>query len=247
MLSLREGVELFHIAFLAELGTKLDKARYAVKGGCNLRFFFKSPRYSEDLDLDVGAVPVPTLQSNVKRVIAAKGLLTTLASVGIQVTSSSAPKQTETTQRWKVGLRLGSVDAHTKIEFSRRNLQDGRAFGPIEPKLVAGYGLSPVLVSHYDRSAALSQKYGALLGRSETQARDVFDLDLLLQAGGFPAGVDLSTAEAAAAKALSLDHGSFMSQVVAYLPAALQPLYREPSVWAEMQVRVVAALRGTAK
>ena len=39
-----EYIERFHLLFLAQLGQKLDKRFYALKGGCNLRFFFKSIR-----------------------------------------------------------------------------------------------------------------------------------------------------------------------------------------------------------
>jgi len=34
-----EYVERFHLLFLAQLGHNLDKSCYALKGGCNLRFF----------------------------------------------------------------------------------------------------------------------------------------------------------------------------------------------------------------
>jgi predicted nucleotidyltransferase component of viral defense system len=53
-----QTIEFFHIAFLAVLGTRLDSARYVLKGGANLRYFFGSQRYSEDIDLDL-TEPVP--------------------------------------------------------------------------------------------------------------------------------------------------------------------------------------------
>ena len=50
-------VELFHLLFLDFLGRKLDKRYCVLKGGCTLRFFMKSFRYSEDMDIDVqGAI-----------------------------------------------------------------------------------------------------------------------------------------------------------------------------------------------
>jgi hypothetical protein len=42
-------VELFHLAFLQVLQARLDQARYVLKGGANLRYFFDSVRYSEDI------------------------------------------------------------------------------------------------------------------------------------------------------------------------------------------------------
>lgn len=46
----QEAVETFHLHFVRLLFMGRDKANYIVKGGCNLRFFFGSVRYSEDLD-----------------------------------------------------------------------------------------------------------------------------------------------------------------------------------------------------
>jgi hypothetical protein len=53
-------VELFHLLFLDQLGRKLDKRVYALKEGYNLRFFMKSIRYSEDMDIDIQTIP-PTI------------------------------------------------------------------------------------------------------------------------------------------------------------------------------------------
>ena len=46
-------IEQFHLLFLDQLGRKLDKRHYALKGGCNLRFYLRSIRFSEDMDLDL--------------------------------------------------------------------------------------------------------------------------------------------------------------------------------------------------
>ena len=42
--------EAFHLCFLQELLRTFDPKLVALKGGINLRFFFKSPRYSEDME-----------------------------------------------------------------------------------------------------------------------------------------------------------------------------------------------------
>ena len=58
-------IELFHISFLASLGRRLDPARYVLKGGANLRYFFDSVRYSADIDLDLLGVPAWNLEKKV--------------------------------------------------------------------------------------------------------------------------------------------------------------------------------------
>jgi hypothetical protein len=49
--------ELFHLEVLRRLAQKLKPGQYALKGGVNMRFFFGSPRYSEDIDLYFRAAP----------------------------------------------------------------------------------------------------------------------------------------------------------------------------------------------
>jgi hypothetical protein len=242
--SRREAVELFHLAFLAELGTKLDRALYAIKGGCNLRFFFGSVRYSEDLDLDVQKTAPDTLRRKVDQLLAGRSLTLTLGAHGIGLTAVTRPKQTETTQRWKLALAVDGESAHTKIEFSRRGLAPGVEFGPADRSLLGHYRLSPLLASHYGRQAAFEQKVSALLGRSETQARDVFDLHLLL-AGSIVVDankVDARSRRSAAERALSVDFRAFKSQVLAYLPPERQDDYGSREAWEQMLLQVVAVL-----
>lgn len=236
-------MELFHLAFLGELGTKLDQALYAVKGGCNLRFFFHSIRYSEDLDLDVETTGVQTLRRKVDRLLTSTSLERTMASRGVQLGSKSTPKQTETTQRWKIALTIDGQQAHTKVEFSRRGLQAGREFGPVDGQLTSRYGLARTMLSHYGREAALRQKVGALLGRSETQARDVFDLDLLIGAQrNAPLALNAADVERAQERAVSVDFDTFRGQVLAYLPLELQRQYDAAKIWDQLVDRVVDAL-----
>lgn len=56
--------EVFHFYFLDRLLRLSDPGLYILKGGVNLRFFFMSPRYSEDMDIDVLAGRVATLKKN---------------------------------------------------------------------------------------------------------------------------------------------------------------------------------------
>jgi hypothetical protein len=241
----RQSVELFHLAFLGELGGKLDRGLYAIKGGCNLRFFFHSVRYSEDLDIDIGKTASGTLRRKVDQILASRSLQLTLGAHGIALGAVTHPKQTETTQRWKVQLELAEGAAHTKIEFSRRGLNEGVEFAAVDRGLLGGYGLSPMLLSHYGRQAAVQQKIAALVGRSETQARDVFDLELLLSAPGDldPTAVDAKLRAAAVDRALAVDYRTFKSQVLAFLPADQQRVYSSCETWEQLVLHVVDALQ----
>jgi hypothetical protein len=69
-------VEQFHLLFLEQLGRKLDKRNYALKEGCNLRFYLRSIRYSEDMDLDVQSTPVEVLGDRVEQILSGSTVLT---------------------------------------------------------------------------------------------------------------------------------------------------------------------------
>lgn len=246
-LSDREVVELFHLTFLRLLASGPDKDRYIVKGGCNLRFFYGSPRYSDDLDLDVTKAPREALKAKVDKLLASPPLTAALRSSEITLGAVTAPKQTETTQRWKIALVVAgrSRDLHTKIEFSRRGRGGQAQLEPIAQALAHHYRLTPPLVMHYLLPAAIQQKVRALTQRSVVQARDVFDLDLLLaRAGGtfsphLAPGPDLKLA---VDRAMELSYGEFAAQVVAFLPPDEAPLHDSQEAWEAMQLRVAEAL-----
>jgi len=117
-------------------------------------------------------------------------------------------------------------------------------FGPADRRVLGAYGLTPILMSHYGRQSAFEQKLEALVGRSETQARDVFDLHLLL-AGTAELDVtrtDPALRNAVTERALSVDFGTFKSQVLAYLPREQQAAYDSRAIWEQIVLRVVDAL-----
>ena len=61
--------EAFHFCFLHRLLKISDIDLYVLKDGVNLRLFFGSPRYSEDMDLDVVAGNVTTLRKNGNKIL----------------------------------------------------------------------------------------------------------------------------------------------------------------------------------
>jgi len=219
-----------------------------LKGGCNLRFFHKSIRYSEDMDLDIRTMSV-TLRNNVERVLEAPPFLQTLRAQRIEISQVSRPKQTETTQRWKLALRSAATgpEIPTKIEFSRRALEEGVVHEAVDPEFVRRYRLYPVLVQHYTARAALTQKIAALALRAQTQARDIFDLKLLLDAGvdrsALPKKI-ASNLSRAIENAMSVGYDEFAGQVLAYLEPEYQDHYRARRVWEDLQAQVVTALEG---
>ncbi len=244
----RELVEIFHLVFLRLLAAGPDRSHYVVKGGCNLRFWFGSVRFSEDLDLDVRVTAKATLTNKVDRILEGGPLASLLGAARMGVVGHSAPKQTEVTQRWKVSLRAEGVAAplHTKIEFSRRGAASGSAFEPVDSVIARRHGVAPPLAEHYLGPAALLQKVGALAHRSETQARDVFDLALLFtRLGTSPPVLDERSrgdVPLAIERAMGISYDDFAGQVLAFLEDEHRVLYESREAWHQLQADVVARL-----
>ena len=118
-----EAIEAFHLTFLAQLSKVPNKA--VVKGGQNLRLFFESVRHSDDLDMDVSVTSRETLKKKVDKILASPRFRKTLLLYGIEVEQVSTPKQTDTTQRWKMALKVKGLrePVHTRIELLTSRVQ----------------------------------------------------------------------------------------------------------------------------
>ena len=248
----RQYIELFHLLFLDQLGRKTDKQAWTLKGGCNLRFFFRSLRYSEDMDLDVGEIPPHILQEKVNGIFSSRPFHDILAVRSVEIEHVTESKQTDTTQRWKLGLHTpaASLPLPTRIEFSRRGMQEGGVFGPVAAELIREYELSPIWASHYRAVTACAQKVHALLSRSVVQARDLFDLHVLLpyvdaaDTLKVPEGMSMSEVEE---RALSTDFQVFKGQVLSYLPSDAQSRFDDREVWEALVLDTVEKLKGLLK
>jgi hypothetical protein len=115
----------------------------------------------------------------------------------------------------------------------------------VDAEIIRAYRLYPVIVQHYSVHAALAQKVAALALREQVQSRDVFDLKLLLDAGGgekpLPAAAATQVA-AAVNNAMAVDYDAFAGQVLAFLEPEYQAHYGSAQAWNELQERVIDGL-----
>jgi predicted nucleotidyltransferase component of viral defense system len=240
-------IEFFHLAFLQVLQARLDQSRYVVKGGANLRYFFESLRYSEDIDLDAVAIEPWKLEAKVDEVLASPATGLVLRSGGLAVEEVTKPKQTATTQRWKPLIAVSGrrVPVRTKIEFSHRAADPRRILEAVPDRIVAPYALRAPTMLHYTAEAAIEQKIRALAQRSETQSRDVFDLELLLRRHRDAIGVgeiEPHVLEAALGRAFDLPFEAFRDQVVLFLDLEIAELYDDEAAWERIQAFVAERL-----
>ena len=241
--------ELFHLEFLRWLSRRLKTEFYALKGGTNLRFFFKSFRYSEDMDLDVHTIPVEKLKDIVMEILNARSFTDNLRAFNIAKIippNIAKAKQTQTTQRFKIHLiTCSGEDLFTKVEFSRRGRKGSVAVHPISDTILRLYKLAPLVVPHYDIHSAVLQKIDALAARTVTQARDIFDLFILSSQYDAPKGKqDKDTAQIAKAyeNIFTISFEQFRDTVVSYLLAEDQEAYGNPSMWDEIKLKTTRFL-----
>jgi len=251
-LSRQQAVERFHLQFSRLFLSGRDRSKFAIKGGCNLRFFFGSIRYSEDLDLDVTVGMQPyILKDRMTKVLASAPLTTVLQSGGIRVVSVTTPKQTDTTQRWKLMLEAVGhpMPLNTKIEFSRRAFDKTSLVEPIASGIAREHGLIVFVAPHYPVRAAIEQKVRALVGRVATQARDVFDLAVLFSMSESSTGsLDAvrNLVPAAIDLVATMRYRDYVAQVVGYLVRDQVAAYATQKAWDAIQLDVIRGLEEVA-
>ena len=240
--------EIFHLEFLRWFARKLGADSYVLKGGVNLRLFFKSIRYSEDMDIDIKGARVDRIRKTVMDILSApRGFADSLKSFGIEriiAPDLTKAKQTETTQRFKIHLlTAGGEDLFTKIEFSRRGLKGSQVVEPVANEILRAYKMAPLLVPHYDVASAVAQKIQALAQRTVLQARDIFDLFILSSQyeGAKRSQIEINRAilQTAHDNIFLVEFPRFRDTVIAYLEAEDQKVYLSPSAWDEIKLRTV--------
>lgn len=238
--------EVFHLEFLRWFSRKVAAEEYVLKGGVNLRLFFKSIRYSEDMDIDIQRIKVDKVKKTVMDILTARGFSDNLKLFGIDKIippDMSKAKQTETTQRFKVHLlTLAGEDLFTKIEFSRRGLKGVMVVEPVSAQILRLYRMAPLLVSHYSAGSAVVQKIYALAQRTVLQARDIFDLYVLSVQFDRPRlgsyDIPQYVLKIAVKNIFLVNFPQFRDTVAAYLEADCQKLYSSSAVWDEIKLKV---------
>lgn len=245
--------ESFHLAFLQALGTRANLSAWALKGGGNLRLFFQSDQFSEDIDLDTFDMEPWAFQERVDQTLTSDLLRRTLGILGSSLEYVNPEERSETKSKWVIGVRHQSEMAlvYTQIEVSHRPYpyRDFIKVEPVTPAAIAPYAaaLRRPTLGHYLPRAAIAQKIDALWGRDIRQPRDVFDLDLLFRvAPDAVARGDVVEADlrAAIARVVEIGYDEFRAKVLSFIEPAALPLYEPVGSWEGMQLTVIERLEG---
>lgn len=258
MISPVEAREAVHVLLLRKLQEVQDTRAVILKGGVNLRLFHGSPRYSEDMDLDGEADARLAIRSTVRGIFEDREFTRSLTRLGLRgVDPKEGPnKDTETTFRYKFHvLAPGSQSYGTKVEvsFRARNEADSFELAEPDPARVGRYLAADedLMVQRYGRDSAIRQKIEALAGRTRIEARDIFDIHMLLgeEEAASPAlldflagSIDSRTLELAHARALELEYPEYESLVVRFLEDGARERYRSRERWDVLRLTTAALI-----
>jgi predicted nucleotidyltransferase component of viral defense system len=237
-------IEVFHLIFLRSLAST-RQGWFVLKGGANIRYFFGSPRYSNDIDLDFSGREGWQVGRAVDKILSGTALNMFARQANLEIADVSTPKQTDTTRRWKIGLLAQGHASlvRTKIEFSDRDsASDDISLEVVSGEVVKPYGLTAPMVRHYGVKASTEQKIAALALRSETKARDIFDLDLLFRRSQ-STDIEVSSPYSgqAARRASEISFSSFTTEVAPFLDPEISALYGERE-WEQLRGSVISQL-----
>jgi hypothetical protein len=240
-------IERFHLAFVEVAAVRLPIADFVLKGGTNMRFFFRSPRRSRDIDFNYLGTRSESFAGRVDEVLKSRALVELLRQHEITLVNPRRNRQTETTRWWKLSLQTPLViDADSKIEFSAREESlDDFALRPIDGDLARRLGGRSVPINRYGAIAMVAQKISALRHRSETQPRDIFDLDLLFRTHPdalAQAPVDQRALEGALERARALTYDEYVTTVVNYLEEEIVDILGTENAWNDMLRHVIETL-----
>lgn len=240
--------EIFHLEFLRWLAREVKAKYYVLKGGINLRFFFNSIRYSEDMDLDAQGITVEMLRKVTMKILQSAAFQDNFIPFGVERVvppEIRKAKQTETTQRFKIHLITSAgEDLFTKIEFSRRGFKGLIDIQTVSTNILRIYKLPPLLVPHYNAASAAAQKIDALATRTIIQARDIFDLYILISQYTPNKTEEIKINGAKLTRAydnvFEINFEQFRDTVISYLSSEEQVLYNSASLWDEIKLKVVS-------
>lgn len=249
-----EAREALHVLLLKRLVEQVGLEGFALKGGVNLRLFFGSLRYSEDMDLDLESEAKLKVTGQLSRALKDPWLETRLRALGLQgVDYSGRPhKNTDTTVRFKLHVVTGAgIRLPTKVELSLRGpaQTDVATKEPADARVVGRYLPShegSLVVAHYPLLAAVRQKIAALALRTVPEARDVFDIHVLARGGEatidpslLARGLTQSVLEAALRRVWELQFPEFRDHVLEYLPQDVREAMHTEADWDTRRLFVV--------
>lgn len=161
--------EYFQHLFLSQFYLQKESKDIYFKGGTALRFVYRSPRFSEDLDFSTPLINLGKIET---------GIINCLDEIKRQNLDIEISESKRTIGGYlaKIILRLGGQPVQIKVEISSR---DKSAHG--ETVAVSSDFINSYIIIALDQKLIVKEKVQALLTRGKP--RDFYDLYFLIRAG----------------------------------------------------------------
>jgi len=176
--------DMLQTRILSAIFDTAAKREIALKGGLAMRANYGSQRFTKDIDLQSSPdVPMPRVKSIVENALKAANAAGILEDVVV-----TAPKQTDTVQRWKVNGKVvgGGSLVNLTIEVSRRGLPPPELVSTIAYAPDKEFGQKAVMIDVYSPQAIALAKMDCILNPNRTAPRDIYDLYLLIKMEVYP-------------------------------------------------------------
>lgn len=172
------AIELMQTRVLSAMFRNVVNREVVLKGGFAMKIAAKSERATKDIDLHANDVSMERVQGIVRpaiRELQKSGLLDDF--------TVSEPKQTDTTQRWKINGRVagGETPVHLVIEVSRRGTIDASLINSVRFEPDPVFGTPPTMVETFSPTAIAAAKFDAMASPTRESPRDIFDMSVLLE------------------------------------------------------------------
>lgn len=213
-----------------------------------MRFFHRSPRIPEEIELDVEPRMSPaSIKESVETVLENKVFATVLATKGIKSIKASPPKKAAASMSWKVVINtVGGRHITTGIEIGMKKKAPSYSTGTPAITVLERHTFQPFPAQFYGADEMAAQSISSLVGAKRNASRYLFDLDRLFNSARVKPEMAVKLAvtkdiRPAFSRVSSFSYSDFR-KVLPFLDGDLLRLYTDPRTFGEIKSRVGKAI-----
>ena len=213
-----------------------------------MRFFHRSPRIPEEIEIDVEPRMSPaSIKESVETVIENKVFWTVLATKGIKSIKASPAKKTATAISWKVIINTtNGRHITTGIEIGFKKKAPSFSTGTPALTVLERHTFQPFSAQFYGADEMAAQSISSLVEAKRNASRYLFDLDRLFNSARVKPEAAVKLAIAKDIRPAGNRVGTFtyadFRKVLPFLDGDLLRLYTDPRTFGEMKSRVGKAI-----
>ena len=236
------------MVFLRHLSQRFAGKKWAVRGASCMRFFHRSPRIPEEMEIDVEPRMNPaTITESVQTVLENKVFATVLATKGIKSIKVSPAKKSAASIFWKVIINTDNGrHITTGVEIGLKKKAPSYSTGAPALTVLERHAFQPFSAQFYGADEMAAQSITSLVEAKRNASRYLFDLDRLFNSARVKPELAAKLAIAKDIRPASGRVGTFsyadFKKVLPFLDGDLLRLYTDPRTFGEMKSRVGKAI-----